>query len=356
MWWCKFTWKGAVKYHSLKVRDRTVAGQRLRAVEDNLDKGIHPFKSSAGRSATIKEILDAYSEAGRYRKKPLVIKNDRGRLENFFTLSNITHISQVTKETVETYLKSRLDADKGKTFLNHKDQEMKLKIGLIQANNIITTIKNLVKFSAQKGYLAIDRDKGGPLDDLKHYRVDELHPAFLTIEEIDRVIKAAKNEKIYPMLMMDIYTGCRPSELKQLAWDDVDLKNKTLTFRFTKGKRSKTLPILPELEPFITPGNIPIKIYNIQRPIRRIRKSSGVPRLTFKILRHSLASHLVMNGVDLFTVSKILGHSSIKVTEKHYAHLSQGHIRESLARLPYGDKIGDTSKNKKTRNISVPRR
>ena len=50
-------------------------------------------------------------------------------------------------------------------------------------------------------------------------------------------------------------------------------------------------------------------------------------------LRHTFASHLVQNGVDLYRVSKLLGHTSIKMTEI-YAHLTPSDIKSAVAKLP----------------------
>ena len=52
-------------------------------------------------------------------------------------------------------------------------------------------------------------------------------------------------------------------------------------------------------------------------------------------LRDTFASHLIMNGVDILTVSKYLGHSDIKITEKLYGHLSPGHYQDAINKLPY---------------------
>jgi site-specific recombinase XerD len=51
-------------------------------------------------------------------------------------------------------------------------------------------------------------------------------------------------------------------------------------------------------------------------------------------LRHTFASHLAMNGVDLYTVQKLLGHSSIKTTEI-YAHLAPDYLRSAMEKLRY---------------------
>ena len=76
----------------------------------------------------------------------------------------------------------------------------------------------------------------------------------------------------------------------------------------------------------------------ISRRFQKLRqKVTGLPEnLTTHILRHTFASHLVMNGVDLSTVALLLGHSTAKVTEL-YTHLQPDHIRDAVERLPYSN-------------------
>lgn len=67
-----------------------------------------------------------------------------------------------------------------------------------------------------------------------------------------------------------------------------------------------------------------------------IFRKSGVKKdVHFHNLKDAFASHLIMQGVDLLTVSRYLGHSDIKVTEKFYGHLIPGHYREAINKLPY---------------------
>lgn len=61
--------------------------------------------------------------------------------------------------------------------------------------------------------------------------------------------------------------------------------------------------------------------------------------LTTHILRHTFASHLVMQGVDLSTVAALMGHSTIQITE-HYAHLQPDHTRMAADRLPFYNSLG----------------
>lgn len=54
-----------------------------------------------------------------------------------------------------------------------------------------------------------------------------------------------------------------------------------------------------------------------------------------KMFRSTFASNLVMSGVDIYAVSKLLGHHDVKITEKHYAHLTPDFLNSSLTRLKF---------------------
>ena len=54
-----------------------------------------------------------------------------------------------------------------------------------------------------------------------------------------------------------------------------------------------------------------------------------------KMFRATFASNLVMSGVDIYSVSKLLGHHDVKITEKHYAHLTPNFLGNTITRLPF---------------------
>jgi site-specific recombinase XerD len=161
------------------------------------------------------------------------------------------------------------------------------------------------------------------------------------------------------MLLVLRNTGLRKSELFNLKWEDVDFTKNLLLVRNRKGNSYHSIPMNEELrttllflrDNYITPKGeiVPREEHQREhvfclpdgRPHKSFRTSfekavrkSGLRDVSPHTLRHTFASHLVMNGVDLPTVQHLLGHKTIIVTLM-YAHLSSEHIARAVEKLSW---------------------
>jgi len=147
----------------------------------------------------------------------------------------------------------------------------------------------------------------------------------------------------YPLVMVYLLTGARVSEIlkPKLTWKDIDFENETLTLPVRKGRKSTEFPLeIILLEIFRGLKAHPYKKAHDNKPedlnypfpfnasyvghkVKAILNSAGIDA-TAHDLRDSFVSHLIYLGYSLEDVSKIAGHSSIKITEQHY----YGQIRE----------------------------
>ena len=141
---------------------------------------------------------------------------------------------------------------------------------------------------------------------------------------------------------MYLNTGARRVELlpSNFTWNNVNFDTRKLEL-FGKGDKTRIIPMnkrayeilrkrfhdMVEKVPFdISPDRITKKI-------KQYMINAGIPEGNVQALRRTFGSHLVQNGVDLFRVSKLLGHSSIEVTEKYYASLLPDHLQEAVDTL-----------------------
>ena len=134
---------------------------------------------------------------------------------------------------------------------------------------------------------------------------------------------------------ISLATGARWGEAEGLTLDK--LKDGKLTFTKTKSGKSRSVPVSPELYTEISQhlkqyGFFSNSINAFGRALRAAK--IGLPKgQAAHVLRHSFASHFVMNGGDILTLQKILGHSTVSVTMR-YAHLSSDHLILAVSENP----------------------
>ena len=86
---------------------------------------------------------------------------------------------------------------------------------------------------------------------------------------------------------------------------------------------------------FLKSNGEPWARWQQRRPLAAAAKAANVEGVSFHILRHTYGSNLAMQGVPTSVIAKAMGHSSTRMTEKHYAHLSPSYVAETIrANLP----------------------
>lgn len=139
------------------------------------------------------------------------------------------------------------------------------------------------------------------------------------------------NPHVKLITKISLATGARLGEAEGLTLDK--LRDGMLTFTKTKSGKNRSIPVSPELFAEI---NQHLKKYgcfsNSISAFGRALKSAKIelPKgQAAHVLRHSFASHFIMNGGDILTLQRILGHSSISMTMR-YSHLSKDHLTDAM--------------------------
>lgn len=167
-------------------------------------------------------------------------------------------------------------------------------------------------------------------------------PVTLSHVEIERVLKSITNEKHRVMIALTYGSGLRVSELIDLRAGSVDFEEGVLRVYQGKGKKDR-ITLLPallilELEKR-TAGKRPddylfesnrggrLSSRSIQKVFERALKKADIKKpATFHSLRHSFATHILEQGIDLRFIQKLLGHANIRTTQR-YTHVSTASIR-----------------------------
>lgn len=236
------------------------------------------------------------------------------------------------------------------------------------------TINKELMLLAGAGRLAIVQGKIGRLPWNKIERAIERHVdeawGYLKEHEIETLLDVLKNgifKKVkkknghdYPlhvppnpamwrMVTFLLNTGARRGEMFALKWSDVSMESRTVRLVSSKsaknGKSAKVryVPInenLSELFESMPAGAPNERVFrrdiNLRRKFKLALHWAGLPEYRVHDLRHTFASHLVMNGTPLYTVSKLLGHSSTEVTQR-YAHLGNENLIQAVESLKFGN-------------------
>lgn len=142
-----------------------------------------------------------------------------------------------------------------------------------------------------------------------------------------------------------LYTGCREGEVLNLKWGSAHLKDRYIYLDDTKTGESarplnqKAIDVLTSMKPkegnpYVFYGKVPGK------PLaktnggawKKVLKRAGIKDFRIHDLRHSFAGFCLAQGVDLYTLSKLLGHKNITTTEI-YAHLELDHLKEATNKV-----------------------
>jgi len=182
-------------------------------------------------------------------------------------------------------------------------------------------------------------------------RPPEVLPVFFTREEFKTLRGKIVDRDFRDLVTVAALTGLRSGELRAMEWDWLDLSRRTLTVKNsehfkTKSKRTRVVPLCDEAltvlvgrrertksPPVFTRGGRVLTESYVSHAFKKVVDAAELPsRLHFHSLRHTFASWLVQDGVSLYQVARLLGHSSTAVTEI-YAHLVPQDMHNVLAPL-----------------------
>lgn len=185
--------------------------------------------------------------------------------------------------------------------------------------------------------------KPGPL----RLRYLERHEARILHEQAKRL-----RPDLADFITLALNTGCRKSELLTLRWSDVSLDRRFMVLRpeNTKANKRRALPLndgalnalrsraLGNESEWVFAGRKGQRVKALDWLFRKAVKSAGLEDFRIHDLRHTFASWLVSEGVELVKVRDLLGHSSISMTER-YAHLMPNRLLGAVQVL---DLFGDS--------------
>lgn len=212
----------------------------------------------------------------------------------------------------------------------------KVKDGYAQStvNRWQVILSHMLRLAGDWGVPGAERN---PLKGAKLKDPNNMKERFLSAEEIARLrvaVEESPNPMLAPIVTLLLLTGCRKRELLDSTWDQFDLERKTWRIPMSKSGKARHVPLsdeaitvleaLPRFDkcPYVVPNvNTKKPHTSIYKAWDNARIKAGLKEVRLHDCRHTLASHLAMSGHSILLISKILGHSTTRTTER-YAHIS----------------------------------
>ena len=202
--------------------------------------------------------------------------------------------------------------------------------------NLIQSVKRALKWAEEQGYI-----ERSPLTHMKKPGCGRKE-LVVTREQYQALLDRAKDQEFKDLLTITWETGCRPQESLRVEARHVDLAGCRWVFPASESKGKKVPRVV-----YLTPkameitkrlmerhptgallrntNGLPWTPYATNCRFRRAKKTVGV-KVSLYSLRHSFATHALMNGVDCITVATLLGHSDSSTLSRTYQHVSQNPI------------------------------
>jgi integrase len=284
--------------------------------------GIHEAKK-----ITVADFVEEYlAWAGAHKSAGTHALNEHcaNRLKRVFTGA----LAAITARQVEQYIAQR-----------------RASVAPATINIELSLLKHMCVKAVEWNYLKVN-----PLKSVKFLKEPPGRVRYLTREEMDALVAACARH-LRPIVVMGLHTGMRRSEMLGLTWADIDFATRSITLRRTKSNRLRVIPINQTLyeelqrlprhlhSPYVFCNDKGGPFSELRHAFQTACRRAGIVGFRFHDLRHTFASHLVMNGVNLRAAQQLLGHQDIRMTLR-YSHLSQEHLQAAVGTLDRGGEVG----------------
>lgn len=234
---------------------------------------------------------------------------------------------EFTATLFSVYRKKRLSGELSRTTRVEKVSPRTVNLELAYFRAVFNELKRLGHWKGDN-----------PLEQMRPFKSEESELIYLEADAIKRLLEEclnSRNPSAYHVARVCLATGARWNEAESLTKQQVS--NKRISFFKTKGNRNRTVPISHALY-----DSLPIPKLNgplfsscysaFRKAVQRADLLLPDGQLSH-VLRHTFASHFMMNGGNILVLQRILGHTDIKMTMR-YSHFAPDHLEEAIRMNP----------------------
>lgn len=333
---------------------KNMLGKTQAEVKEKLKKALAESQkldfTKQGKYMVAQWMEEWFENVCKIKVRPSSHQTYRGYIDNHIT-PNIGKIPLEKLSTMDLQKLYRKLMDKGRVERIEAEHQPK-GLSAKTARNINQVISSAMDFAVAQKIITENPCKNVSLPKLEHKEMQTI-PA----EQLQAFLQEAKATGVYEMYYIELATGLRRGELLGLRWTDIDWKNGIIKVRRQiarvdgkivesplKTKNSyravsispQAIEVLREQKRktndqyvFPSPNGGPISPDSVNNMLKRVLERAGIPKVRFHDLRHTFATIALQNGVDIKTVSGMLGHFSAGFTLDTYAHVTTSAQKEA---------------------------
>ena len=327
---------------------KNVLGKTQAEVKEKLKKAIEEnvgIDYGRAKTYTVGTWLEVWMENyAKIKLRPSTYKTSQGFLKNHIKpqIGSIP-LAELTSLDLQRFYKHLLDGGR----VDRVEAKKKPK-GLAPktVRNIHQVIGSAYNLAMEQKLVTRNPTQGCALPKVEHKEMKTL-----TADQLSAFFQEARDSGVYELYYLDLATGLRRGELLGLKWTDVDFQHGVLKIQRAISRQSgkvveaplktknayRTLPLSADAIDvlmqqrrktgnsewvFPSPAGGPMSPDSVLHMLQRVLKRAGLPRIRFHDLRHTFATMALQNGVDVKTVSSMLGHYSAGFTLDTYAHVT----------------------------------
>ncbi len=274
------------------------------------------------------EFIDQYLSYSKINHSPQSTDRLTYVVKHFKSFIGDVLLDKITVQNIEAYKAHRLNS-----------------VTPVTVNIELRTLKALFSRGVKWGILECN-----PFDNIEMVRLPEQAPSYLSPSDAKVLLGSISTRWLRDIILFALNTGMRRGEMINLRWQDVDFNLSVVHIRntdtfSTKSRTERTIPlnsqalnILKEMSKqteYVFTNSKGRKLIGkyVSECFREAIHDAGLnPKLHFHSLRHTFASWLVQDGVSLYEVQKLLGHSNISVTQV-YSHLQPETLHATVNKI-----------------------
>jgi integrase len=263
---------------------------------------------------TFDDFRTTFEEYCESTKKENTAKFHKNSLKNLDESFNGFLLSEITVAEIEKYKLRRLK-----------------NVSRATVNRELATLSHLFNYA-----IMMENAVENPVEKIKKLKEPAGRLRYLSMEEMQALLEECRRiPYLYVIVLIALNTGMRRGEILNLRRRDIDLENKYISIPDSKSGKRRDIYINDFLHGELSAwlenlkGEKVFPVEDFKKSFRSACNRAGIMDFRFHDIRHTFASHLVMEGIDLTTVKELMGHSNVQMTTR-YSHLSPGHKRDAV--------------------------